>query len=325
MTPPNIIPESLADAFGLAPADFTFLTEVQNTVFAFRKDGSDFILRLTPGAHRTFEQVQAEIAWINHLASQGLRVSTPVAGTEEQFCRPIEWKEQTWTAVSFTRAPGRIGAASDWNPRTFQAWGRMTAAMHLAAETYRPLSPARHDWKHNLPHRAPGSEDEALALAKLGALVEQLSSLPRSPAHFGLIHSDLHFWNFAVDDEGPTIFDFDNCEYHWFPADLGTIIFEASTCIHQRLPRQEFIVCFLQEFLAGYRLLREADTLLPHLPAFAKLREIQIFLTLSRRWADREIGPFQKAFFAATREAVLTDRPFVEDDTKAAAIRLLRP
>lgn len=116
-----------------------------------------------------------------------------------------------------------------------------------------------------------------------------------------------------ANEQSLTVFDFDNCEYHWFLADLGTVIFEAATCIHQTRPRQEFIASFLEEFLAGYRLAHDFGEELRCLPNFVKLREIQIFLILSKRWKGQELGSFQKSFFSSIRETVLHDRPFVDD------------
>src|SRR5690606_7213862 len=45
-------------AYGLTPADFTWLAAVQNTVFSFSKNGAELVLRLTPETHRPFERVR---------------------------------------------------------------------------------------------------------------------------------------------------------------------------------------------------------------------------------------------------------------------------
>jgi Ser/Thr protein kinase RdoA (MazF antagonist) len=293
MIPLRSLPPTLAHAYGLTPADFTWLAAVQNTVFSFSKNGAELVLRLTPETHRPFERVQAEIEWLGDLSTQKIHMAAPLPAEDGSLCRRIEWDNQTWTAVAFARAPGRIGAAEDWTAKTFRAWGAMTARLHLASENYQNPPARRPDWKQLLPDWEPEGEDEHLARKKLDALIGKIDALPFSSEHFGLIHSDLHFWNFSVDDTGLTVFDFDNCEYHWFLADVGTIVFEAATCIHQRLPRQEFLVAFLSAFLDGYRGVRSACPLLSHLPDFAKLREILIFLILSRRWKNREIGPFK--------------------------------
>lgn len=315
MTPPFLIPPSLAASFGLTPLHFVHIGQVQNTVFSFSLESLECVLRLTPDAHRSFEQVQAEISWVAHLDGQGVPVSAPVADLDGNLFRQVKIDGQLWTAAAFRRAPGKIGAESAWHRGTFRTWGTTTARMHAAASAYQSPHPSRREWKAFLPSFTPDTDEEQTAQEKLQALTARLETLPRSRDQFGLIHSDLHFWNFAVDGDRLTVFDFDNSEFHWFLADLGTIVFEASTCIHQRLPRQEFIAEFMKEFLSGYRSIREPGDILERLPDFVKLREIQIFLTLSRRWKNREVGPFQKTFFAATRDAVLADQLFVDAGT----------
>lgn len=325
MSAPFSIPPALAALFGLTPLHIVFIGQVQNTVFGFSYDGLECVLRFTPESHRSFEQIQAEIAWVAHLNRQGLPVSTPVADRDGHFCQRVEINGQPWTAAAFREASGKIGAESAWHHGTFHTWGATTARMHAAAATYQAPTPSRREWKAFLPSFTPDTDEERIAREKLTRLAGKLDALPRSPDEFGLIHSDLHFWNFAVDRDKLTIFDFDNCEYHWFLADLGTIVFEASTCIHQRLPRQEFIANFMAHFLSGYCLVRGPGDFLAFLPDFVKLREIQIFLTLSRRWKNREIGPFQKAFFEGVLDAVLAEKPFVEAGTMRKILEAARP
>jgi len=163
MTPLRALPSSLTQSYGLAPADFSFLAEVQNIVFGFAQNGVECVLRLTPETHRSFAQVQAEIDWLNHLSSQGLRVSTPVAAEDGSLCRRLDGKDRIWTATAFTKAPGRIGAAQDWNADTFRAWGAMTGRLHLATESYEPRLPLRPDWIRTLPADPRESEDEQFA------------------------------------------------------------------------------------------------------------------------------------------------------------------
>lgn len=67
----------------------------------------------------------------------------------------------------------------------------------------------------------PESVDDEIALQRLAEVRQTLNAMPKSTESYGLIHADLHFWNFAVSPGGLTVFDFDNSEYNWFMADLG--------------------------------------------------------------------------------------------------------
>ena len=53
-----------------------------------------------------------------------------------------------------------------------------------------------------------------------------LDSLPKDDDCYGLIHADIHQGNFFVDEnDNITIFDFDDCHYHWFAYDLAVPLF----------------------------------------------------------------------------------------------------
>jgi amicoumacin kinase len=320
MNSPLKVQKDVAALYRKTSADFEYLTQVQNTIFTFQQDGEFFVLRCTPESHRSSEQVEAELEWVEHLKKSGLPVAAPLQAQNGLLANRVEMEGIRYTSAAFQKAPGEIGQQTYWTPATFRLWGNVMGRMHRAASTFQPSGKRRHDWTKHLPCDPREDEEEIVAQAKLRELVSKLNYLPRSESSFGLIHSDLHFWNFSMTGRDLTVFDFDNCEYHWFLADLGTVIFEAATCIHQTRPRQEFIASFLGEFLAGYRLAHDFGEELRCLPIFVKLREIQIFLILSRRWRGRELGPFQKKFFSTVRETVLQDKPFVEASTMSAVL-----
>jgi hypothetical protein len=46
--PPLQIPADLAGAYGVSVADVRCTAQVQNYIFAYQRDGAEFILRLTP-------------------------------------------------------------------------------------------------------------------------------------------------------------------------------------------------------------------------------------------------------------------------------------
>ena len=107
------------------------------------------------------------------------------------------------------------------------------------------------------------------------------------------------------------MFDFDNCEYNWFVADLGTAVFEAATCGCQKLPRDEFIKGFLDRFIEGYEREYPLGAAADQVPLFAKLREICIYLVLRKRWKHRMLSELQRRFFESVRVGVVENRRFM--------------
>jgi amicoumacin kinase len=304
------IPVDLAGAYGVNAADIRFVTRVQNYIFAYERNGAEFILRLTPDTHQSAKQVMAEVEWVNDLAAHGVRVAEVIPAIDGLLARPVEIAGELFTAVSFQKVAGEIGSQQHWTPAIFFEWGRLTGQLHQEAKRYQPLFSQRTSWIDRLPSVIPESVDDEIAMQRLAQVAQIVNSIAKSTESYGLIHADLHFWNFAVSPGGLTVFDFDNSEYNWFVADLGTAIFEAATCAYQKLPRQEFIKIFLTEFIAGY----EQESILGdaiHVPLFAKLREICIYLTLRKRWKNKTLSEFQWRFFESVRLGVVNDLPFV--------------
>ena len=308
---PIKIPADIARAYATIETDVRFVTQVQNYIFAYERDGADFILRLTPQAHQSAEQVTAEVEWVNDLATRGVRIAAVVPAVDGSLSHPVEIAGEHFTAVSFQKVPGEIGSREHWTLEIFFEWGRLTGRLHRESRKYETASIRRTSWVDRLPSLVPESVDDEIAIERLAHLAQTLDSLPKSTGSYGLIHADLHFWNFSVSSGELTVFDFDNSEYNWFAADLGTAVFEAATCNYQKLPRQEFIKLFLGEFGDGYEQESNLGDAIENVPLFAKLREICIYLVLRKRWKNRTLSEFQHRFFESVRLGVVEDLPFV--------------
>ena len=310
VTPPSI-PADLAAVYGVRLSDIRFVTQVQNYVFAYERNGSECILRLTPSLHQSEGQVMAEVEWVNDLATRDVPIAAVVPADDGSLARQVEIAGEQFTVVSFQKVPGEIGSREHWTPAVFAAWGRLAGRLHRESRRYEPVSNRRANWVDRLPSVILESLDDEIALQRLARTVETLNSIPKSNQSYGLIHADLHFWNFSVSPGGLTVFDFDNSEYNWFISDLGTAVFEAATCWYQKLPREEFIKMFLEEFIKGYEKESTLGDAIRHLPLFAKLREICIYLVLRKRWRNRAVSEFQRQFFESVRLGVVEDQPFI--------------
>src|SRR5260370_40776098 len=84
--PPLQIPAGLAAAYGVSQGDFRFITQVQNYIFAYERNGEELILRLTPQTHQSPEHVRAEVDWVNDLAGRGVPVAGVVPASDGSLC-----------------------------------------------------------------------------------------------------------------------------------------------------------------------------------------------------------------------------------------------
>ena len=137
---------------------------------------------------------------------------------------------------------------------------------------------------------------------KARGIRDWLLTLPADRDSFGLIHSDLHQWNFFHHEGNILPFDFDNTHYDWFISDFTTVIINVVNCQQHHYQRgeydywtagmpmtdTEFLDYFFAPFIEGYRRHNALDGVWMHrLPAFLN-RHWLTFLTDSLR--DPEFG-----------------------------------
>ena len=138
----------------------------------------------------------------------------------------VDKGDQVVVASKVTKAPGRHPdprKASEWNADLFRKWGRVVGQMHRLTKTYGGEGAFDHwhdevdsfiDWCHD-PEVEPFWH----------RMRSSLEMLPRDVDCYGVIHNDLHFHNFMLQDGEITVFDFDVCHSHWFMVDLGIALF----------------------------------------------------------------------------------------------------
>jgi Ser/Thr protein kinase RdoA (MazF antagonist) len=181
------------------------------------------------------------------------------------------------------------------------------ACLHSISQQYLAPGPVRRTWEQNLPTQTTATEDETAAVRRLLGLRDELKAqLKTGMREYGLIHADLNYWNFAVEGKLLTVFDFENCEYHWYAYDVAAAVFEAATCRHQTQPLKYFLHEFLESFAQGYSSVADFPDVRV-LAAMIRLREMVMFLNLSDQWRNIHLSAFRRAFLERLRRSVLDD------------------
>jgi amicoumacin kinase len=122
-----------------------------------------------------------------------------------------------------------------------------------------------------------------------------------------------------VDDHGNiTLFDFDECAYSWFANDIAIALFYAAV---DEDDSAAFTREFMSHFLRGYRQVAALDAQwLQELPAFLRLREIELYAVMHRDFDVRNIdAPWCSRFMHQRKYRIEHDVPFVDFDLTAFA------
>ncbi|MDD9268153.1 phosphotransferase enzyme family protein [Paenibacillus sp. GCM10023248] len=320
--------EQAAAAFGLDPhAPMQLLGDFENYVYAAAKDGVPVIVRLTHSSHRSEAQVRAELDWIHELVRQGISVPACYRSINGAPTEKIAVKDSYFTVIVMEQAAGHLpdyANEAEWNAALFQEWGRVTGRMHRVTSSYAVPSgsPMRPHWHEDdlLVHASDYvSIGNRIVLQRLEALQRQLAGLPQRNDAYGLIHTDIHSRNFFVENGRITVFDFDDCTYHWFVQDIAIPLYYAvSWSVPVHAGRDSFGNAFLQAFWQGYRAEYVLDPAwLRHVPLFLKLRDMVLYLVLQKKTEPDQRSERIRTWLAEIEDRIVRDIPIVRIDFKA--------
>jgi Ser/Thr protein kinase RdoA (MazF antagonist) len=250
-----------------------------NFIFTFKHKGQPCILRFAHASERSAAAIEAELAYLHHLAAHGVPVALPIGSLSG---RNLESKSTTlgvFHAVVFEMLSGEQFDVGDLSPAQFTRWGSALGALHHAAQGYsRAGRPTVHEHLRMVDQQLPAHEQAARRM--LAHLKRQVAAIPTSEQTFGLIHYDFELDNLLWNDQRVSIVDFDDCAGYWFAADIA---FALRDLFDDRADQIDVADVRFQAFVAGYQELHSmTDADLPRLPLFLQIHNLVSFTKLLR-------------------------------------------
>ncbi len=268
--------------FGLNADDAVVVSGASHS---FVYDCGRVVLKVTHTSHRSAANVLGELEFVNYLADGGIAAPRAVRSRSGNFVEVIDGTEtqegdsgegdavgeQKFIAAAYDKAEGALMDWRFWSPALYEEWGALIGRMHALTKGFAPSEPTlrRRSWHQD----RDWDLDNAVyrrhpALGRKARRIRQwLQSLPMAADSYGLIHSDLHQWNFfvhplqhaqAVCENAPNKphmsssptggqgkpvimpFDFDNTHYDWFLSDFTTVIVNVTACQQHHYARGEY-------------------------------------------------------------------------------------
>lgn len=284
-------------SYGMAGAPFRLLSADQffNTSFLVtREDRERFVLRIhrpsTNPQKRT--KIESELWWLGHVREHlGLAVPEPVLTTDGELLVSAEAEGAPGPrfCVLFRWMDGRF-LHRGLRPRHLELVGRMTARLHN--DSARLAVP---DWfLRNTVDRVDADYEESVAgiltrerspdatptargvVRRARAAAEELGEGPEA---FGVIHADIHQWNYLFREGEIELIDFDDSGWGHYLYDLAVT---SQQLVH--MPDGPRLQAAL---FRGYRQVRDLSTGEEALvETFRMLREIQDLAWLLERRED---------------------------------------
>lgn len=282
------IKSELLGRYGILPHDCALLGGFENFVFNVKHNGKNSILRITHGSHQTAAALEGELDFILHLKNHGLTTPGIIPSQNELLVESTGTSQNDFHAVLFEKSPGRLPEEDDLGPDLIREWGRVTGQMHRLAQSYSPASGRRRaNWNEDdLVVRAAeylpsGHEVQLKALAEV---MDRMRSWPTTSDVFGLVHTDLHRYNFFWFENKVIPFDFDDAAYNWYVYDIAVVLFSSADTMRRGLSFDEYAAEFLPLFLEGYQ--KEFDlpmTELDRIQDLIRFREILLVAVLHKK------------------------------------------
>jgi amicoumacin kinase len=325
-----------ADRFAVDPNTMRDLNGTDGAVYSCRLKNREFIIKFIPAEGPEHAgKFEEKLAFIAYLSGSGVQVAAPQPSIAGRLYEFVEGDSGQFLVTLMPRASGRHAQGRnlyDWNERLFHAWGQTIGKMHALTQKYPLWCKAEassqpeaslsllDDWEEE--HRFFTQwNPEPKIIEQWMPLYDELARLPRERNNFGLIHNDLHQWNFLYNPEvqsgSPiTIIDFDVCTYHWFITDISIAMYHAMMdgSNNSLSKRQEAARKFLPAFRRGYCLENDLDLeWWQRLPLFLRYREILLYIALTNSWPEEKRQRWQTMMLSTRRRRILNREPVLTE------------
>jgi Ser/Thr protein kinase RdoA (MazF antagonist) len=284
-------------------ASLQYVSDSDNYVYSFISQGRKLYLRLTSQLRRTQGQIEAELDFINFLHRGGINVSLPVTSVNGRTVETTGDENESFLACAFEEAKGEsFSFGSDHaNRRHFRLRGRTLGQIHALSRSYVPYGNRRRfTWEEDALFTQPEDylpKSEKIVWAEYQRLMEYLHSYPRSHDSFGLIHGDFGATNLRCRSHQLTVFDFDDCCYHWYIYDLAIAIYPHGW--------REGAEGLLDALLEGYsEEIRLETDLRADIIYFCRLRLLYMFLHYAKKWGFSNLSAEQRKWFSQKRDNI---------------------
>lgn len=254
--------QSALTTYGLGQAHITSLHHFLNTTFRIEipSQKQRYVLRISRAGYQDETTIRSELLWLQAIRREtDLVVSEPLANRDGLLLTTVEVPgvPEPRHCVLFRWVAGRFHHAT-LSPQNLERVGMLMATLHLFVQHFTvPEGFTRKRWDlAGLQGEALGIEPERIRrhlspddYGVLDRVAERIGQTMRMLGEgsevFGLIHADIHQWNYLFHKGSVHLIDFDTGGWGYFVYDIAVTF---STLLnHPNLP------ALRAAFLRGYR------------------------------------------------------------------------
>lgn len=285
-------------------------------VYEIYQGNQPFIVKLTPVDEKGIITLNEKIDFARYLRINGVRVARWLPSIHDRWVEIIRQDGMIVAVTKLEKINGNhpnMRNEKEWNTALFNEWGRVLGRMHWLAQQYEGGIHIGH-WQDEVAFFINWCSDPEVK-EHWYAMENYLKTLPASPNVYGLIHNDLHQWNFMLEQGKIIIFDFDVCGHHWFLTDIGIALFHGLWVDSwKKTPAtQERLQRFFDRFMAGYTTEMELDAhWRERLPFFLKYRQLLSYTVFSDPESYTHATGWQRRWVTEMRKGIIENIPVLE-------------
>jgi Ser/Thr protein kinase RdoA (MazF antagonist) len=275
--------------YGFEQAKLTLLNNVSTPIVRVDVPAGRFVLRIHDPAQLSRDELRSELHWLLALHRDlGIVVPLPLTNRDGELLTEVtsDAVPGPRVIVLFHWVEGTIREAS-LGAKEFRAVGKFMAGLHEHSRRFQPppgFTRPRLNWGWLFGPQAPlgTSRAEEVFSRKERALFQcasehirlRMEALGEGPEVFGMIHSDLHQYNYLFYRDEVRAIDFQDCGWGYYLFDMAPTFSEALE--RENVTEAEWAVQ-RAAFLEGYQSIRA----LPHdyeeqLQLFELVRQIDL-------------------------------------------------
>ncbi|MBP0726059.1 phosphotransferase [Bacillus sp. RG28] len=284
------------------------LGDFENYLYkAKMSNGQNCVLRITHSSHRNEQEILAELSFLKYVCDNGANAAAPYFSKQGNLVELLPASDgTTFFASLFEWANGshvKIDDPSIWNDELFYVWGKTIGKLHALTKNY-PHTSNRKKWDEE-QYVIDLQNDSAYGeYAK--RLTHQLNSSEQTNDTYGLIHSDLHHWNFFYDKGVITAFDFDDLQYNYFVHDLAMVLYYSKLSIKgTEEEKNQFYEHQLSVLRKGYETENKLDERwYDSIPLFMQKRDLELYQVLTVKLDGKEMSPSTKSLYDTVKQRI---------------------
>jgi Ser/Thr protein kinase RdoA (MazF antagonist) len=305
----------IAELFGLHREELEKLGGFESYVYQVK----DLILKITHSIRRSKDYILGELEFVRFLAENGVSVAAPIPSKKGNLVETIPLEDGYFLVYAFQKAEGGEPDKNQLNADFYQKWGRLTGQVHALAKEFQPSHPSfkRQEWHEEevLDYEKYVPDSQVKIQQKKRQLFERLFSLPKTTDDFGLTHNDIHCGNIRLSEGELTLFDFDDCTYHWFVNDIAIAVHSVLPGYDQEAQFGMITDQFLGHFMKGYKQENQLDpNWLTRLPDFLKLYDLINYGVFYQTWDMNNLSEVRKKTLYRVRNRIENEICIVDLD-----------